>query len=131
MNQIANRAKNIPMTHPTILFLLYSWLKIASVSTLLVIQHSYEKNGLMIYSLVNCHITMKNHHFSWVNRLCLWSFSIVFVCLAEGTYSPWFYHRNHCRVQEEAQPQIGHVAGIIRQFGDLRSIIKRSRDIAS
>jgi hypothetical protein len=46
-----------------------------------------------------------------------------------GTYSPWFYHRNHCRFQEEAQPQIGHVAGIIRQFGDLRNIIKRYLEI--
>ena len=28
------------------------------------------------YPLVNCYITMENHHFSWVNPLFLWPFSI-------------------------------------------------------
>jgi len=28
------------------------------------------------YPLVNCYITMENHHFSWVNQRFLWPFSI-------------------------------------------------------
>ena len=28
------------------------------------------------YPLVNCHITMENHHFEWENQLFLWQFSI-------------------------------------------------------
>ena len=29
-----------------------------------------------IYPLVNCYITLENHHFQWENPLFLWSFSI-------------------------------------------------------
>ena len=32
--------------------------------------------GHLTYPLVNCPITMENHHFQWVNLLFLWSFSI-------------------------------------------------------
>ena len=33
-------------------------------------------SDLMTYPLVNCPITMENHHFLWENPLFLWSFSI-------------------------------------------------------
>jgi len=37
-----------------------------------------------IYPLVNVYITMQNHHFSWVNHLFLWPFSIVMLVITRG-----------------------------------------------
>ena len=57
---------------------------------------------LGIYPLVNCHIAMENHHFSWENPLFLWPFSIAMVvhqrvpllCLPFPEFD-WFSRVNH------------------------------------
>ena len=47
----------------------------------------WSKGKLLFYPLVNFYITMENHinhHFSWVNQLCLWSFSIANCSITRG-----------------------------------------------
>ena len=41
------------------------------------------------YPLVNCHITMGNHHVSWDNPLFLWWFSIVMLVYQRVTKQTW------------------------------------------
>ena len=36
------------------------------------------------YPLVNCHITMENHHFSWENPRTNWPFSIAMSVITRG-----------------------------------------------
>ena len=47
---------------------------------------TWENNGKKTrYPLVNCHITMENHHFLWVNQLWMAMFNS-YVCLPDGRF---------------------------------------------
>ena len=53
-------------------------------------------NGAMVEvtfrsPLVNCYITIENHHFSWEISLFQWSFSIAFCMFTRG-YTIWLFN---------------------------------------
>ena len=81
------------------------WLDGSKISKIRYIDHIYidhyrsKIRKLILYSyypLVNSHITMEHHHFSWENSIFLWPFFSIAVAVYQRVPIVWLNHVKSC-----------------------------------